>query len=369
MRVAVTHIVAADTHREQFEAVVALRDALPGRPQSVLALGGGELALSAADIRRAPCWLSAPATAGIALDHALGRGAPRVLHVWSLAAVPASIACLRRNWRNRAEAPRMVLDGSLSASAATWRRIRAAAFDLPDLTVLTRGEAQRKWLIGLGWPAVLVALLPTWPGGRASSCSAERIRERLDLAPEQRIVSLALPTTRESGAFAAAWATLLAHEVMPSIRLLAPAGPERRRIARLVEMSARSHVARFPEAGVPSMDILTAADVCVFLGDGAAAPDALARLSAAGRPTVALDCSANRAGLGDVDVALCDGTKKSAARALLALLERPTAMIRFASTDAAARRADFLRGYGALVASLAGDPHAEDGCVLGPGPP
>jgi glycosyltransferase involved in cell wall biosynthesis len=212
---------------------------------------------------------------------------PLILHAWSREAV---------DWTSsQAERVRAVL---LEVEPGDERDVLArqplAYAQAEQLSLVCRTEAVRRRLERAGAMADECVLIRDFvDAGELERARGSNARQRLGLEPTQTVVMVLPPASRRTGTFLAAWATLLLEKVRPDVRLLIPGGGrEEQRVRRLVRSSRHEHMARFAGAEWSLAELVTAADLAVYLPDGDAPVDGLAWAMAAGRPIVASDVPA-----------------------------------------------------------------------------
>jgi len=265
-----------------------------------------------------------------------------LLHAWSPAAARACVPLAGPGCRVVVEIE--TADAALASVLWPPSGRRAA---VP--TFICQTDFARRRVLQRGVPDDLCTVIrPTSapagiPNTRASAARAA-LRERLNLANGDFAILPLAPLTRQTGAFVAAWGTLLTEKIRPEVRLLLPPdGPERLRIHRLMESCRHEHVARFAPPGLPRADLLASADLAIYLPTGDAPQGALVAALASGCPLLAADVAPLREILTPGPCAwLCPPRSPAhAARGILAALEQPEESRRRASA-AQARAAEFF---------------------------
>lgn len=320
MLMSVTHIVASDTDAVQLETIAAHCNGASAYPQRTLFLGGGRPVTPLPSLKRVSAWLTCAPLAAFALRRALRDDHGGVLHIWSASAAPACLSYLRSALR-RGESWLLLVDATALPTPGLRRWMHESVFDLPEVRVVCGSTRQRDEFLALGWAECRLMLQPHLVDGAAPQGDVESARKRLGLTMADYVVAIAPPITHYAGAFTAAWAALLAHEVSPRVRLLIPSGPDTERIARLAETSRRAAMCRFVNCGSMA-EMLALADACIYLGDRAQRPDAVHAALCAKRPTILAKEIGEREALNGADIHECEPTPRVVARAILALSER-----------------------------------------------
>ncbi|MBU0638577.1 MAG: glycosyltransferase family 4 protein [Planctomycetes bacterium] len=273
---------------------------------------------------RAPfnqAWLATGALRALIEEHLRRTGADTaLLHAWDATALASSLPLAAPNHPLLAE----VESGSEVRVFARRYQSRPPeaplAFACPTTVALHR-------LAEVGVPPATCALVrPAVDFGAFNRADATRARQRLGLEDQHTAVLVLPPVTRETGAFAAVWGTLLLQHVRADVRIVVPTeGPEVRRIQRLATASRHDHVLRSPGWQLTLPELLAATDGAIYLPAGDAPTDSLAWAMASGRPIVASAVPAVTEFLRHGQNAwLCATASPSAvARCLLQVLEQP----------------------------------------------
>ncbi len=281
----IVHVVSSRCTAEQLRRLNVLRDGLTQWRHVVVQTGAGPLAAKLVGTRRghAPLPLRG-LREGVLLRQvqACSGNAQKniaVWHVWS----PDALDWLGFN---------CVADGRLFVEL--------------DYGVDVRRSAERAWAVGAAREIVFRCSdqsasneLERWgvmhaqrPVGRpvlevreAKTSDRAQLRRRLYLAPDDLAVLAVPPITSGSGAFTAAWATLLLEKVNPAARLvLSLHGEDAQRTARLVRACRHQWMVRYAGAEWTAAQLAAVCDVAAFLPDRPAPPHgALEVLSCGGR--------------------------------------------------------------------------------------
>jgi len=265
-----------------------------------------------------------------------------LLHAWSPAAARACVPLAGPRCRVlvEIEAADSVLASVLWPPSG--RRADVASF-------ICQTDFARRRVLQRGAPDDLCTVIrpaSVHAGNANSRAAASRaaLRERLRLSDDEFAILPLVPLTRRTGAFIAAWGTLLTEKIRPEVRLLLPAGDaEYRRIRSLIESCHHEHIVRLAPPDLARADLLAVADLATFLPAGDAPQAALADALALGCPVLAADVAPLREVLNPGPCArLCPPRSPAhAARGILAALEQPEDF-RLRAAAAQARAAEFF---------------------------
>lgn len=220
------------------------------------------------------------------LKRTLARSGARLLHAWSSEALAALVAA----WRD-ASAPAQPLLVDLDAPVCP----RLAGGVVPALNaggpwgvVAPSDAARRGWLAAGAAPERVALIRPAldFAALRPQDRTARRAALRLD---EDHVAVLVLPPVAHAlDSHHAVWGALLAERVDARIRLLVPgSGAAVRRAMRFVAGSNRQGHGRWPGDSLTIFELLSAADLCLYMPPGPAPMHAVAAALAAGKPIVA----------------------------------------------------------------------------------
>jgi len=273
--------------------------------------------------------------AAAALVRAVQIDAGFALHAWSPGAVRVCDLALRWGLRFGFRPAVVVVDVSAPRDAPGAAAAGRAAGNSLVRRFVCASEAVRRGLEAAGVPREGCVVIPALPDAEdALGPGRPAVRQRMGLGPRDVAVLLLPPVRPETGAFYAAWATLVVSKVRADVRLIVPgAGREVRRIEALLRSCGMSGVARFVGDQEESAALLAAADLALYLPAGDAPLGGVLRAMAAGVPIVASRGSAVMELLAEGRNAwLCaPGSPKAAAARMLQALE---------DADEARRRAE-----------------------------
>jgi glycosyltransferase involved in cell wall biosynthesis len=326
----VLHVVAGDTSPARLERLRVLYARPELARQRVVQLGSGTI--DCAGLGKVE-HLSAPFGVGRLATDRLRTMVPAaertILHIWSAKALSWVMPTAGIGKRYGAAAGRirdhLLMDVEVPFDfrrlARAISRLRSDAGPAFVCTTHTR----RRRLVAAGVPADnCVVIRDSVELTPIDAARRSDVRARLDVSPEHTTVLVLPPVLRETGAFVAAWATMLLAQVRPSVRLVVPeAGPEVDRVARLVESCRHQWMLRLTGGHYGPDELVAAADFAVYLPAGDAALSGVVWAMAAGRPIVASAVPATTELLTDGQNAwLCrPESPKDAARRLLQALE------------------------------------------------
>ncbi len=329
----VVHLVAADTPSERLPTLMSLLNQPGAPPQAVVALGGGRI-----DLGAKPCVerLHSPWPVAAARRLTLGRylrrrgflEKPLILHAWSVTAASWGRLLAAGHRPVLVEAP----PGEHTSRLARWAASGCVHLVCPSMTA-------RAELLAAGAPSThCVVIRPPVDGKRCSPDRRLVVRSRLNLTVRELAVLALPPLDRHTGAFVAAWGTMLLEKVRPEVRLVIPAdGREAERVRRLVAACRHEWMARFAPRDLELWDLLVACDVAIYLPTRNAPPSALAWAAAARRPVVAaaMPSVTELFAAGETAWLCPPQDPQQAARRLLHALEHPAQSRRLAEQAAA----------------------------------
>ncbi len=219
------------------------------------------------------------------LKRTLAHSGARLLHAWSSEALPALVAA----WRDAAAAAPLLLD----LDAPICRRLAGGLVPAlnaggPWGVAAPSDAARRTWLAAGASPERVALIRPALDF--AALCPQDRVALRAALRlDEDHVAALVLPpVTHAMDAHYAVWGALLAERVDARIRLLVPgSGAAVRRAMRFVAGSNRRSHGRWPGDSLTLFQLLSAADLCLYMPPGPAPMHAVAAALAAGKPIVA----------------------------------------------------------------------------------
>ncbi len=190
---------------------------------------------------------------------------------------------------------------------------------------LARTRFVRQRLLRAGAAPARVELVPI-RADRALLDTVDRsaLRKRLACDVDSPILTLLPPVRRETGAFVATWAALLAAQVDRDLRLLIPdEGREVQRLIRLAHASRHSHIVRLTGTEYSPAELMSAADIVLHVPTRPISPVGLAWALVAGRQIVASRMAPIDELLRDRGARLVPpNDPKATAQALLAALDR-----------------------------------------------
>lgn len=205
----------------------------------------------------------------LASRHAFESAAPaQVGWCWSASALRAEFQAY---WPTAAM-PRLIVSGELvhnddgaaliGRSAESWspEELRYVCEQPSTVAALRRLRAPAPACTSL--PRLIP--LPARPG----MARLAALRQELELDRSQRIVLLLPPISESSGAFIAAWGTLVVQKLIPAVRLVAPGiAAATSRIMRLAMAARQDSFVRFTGEDVALADLLALADVAVLCAE------------------------------------------------------------------------------------------------------
>jgi len=252
-------------------------------------------------------------------DRAGGFGGRCILHAWTPNAARRAAPLLRDSVRIVIE----VASTRVVPACVVWPRSGRMA-DVPWYVCPT--TMVRQALVQAGVPKDRCTILRP-AAGRFHSNSDQRARIRADvgLQPDQIAVLPLPPVTRESGAIWVAWASLLAANARPNVRLIVPSGNgEAERLWRLVRACRHEHVARRAPSRLTIAQLILISDVIAFLPAGDAPVDTLSWAAVSGRPLVVTALPSFGEILGNYPHAVScrPGCPADAARAILLAIDK-----------------------------------------------
>jgi glycosyltransferase involved in cell wall biosynthesis len=329
-RLNVLHLVAEDTPATRLETLEALcREPEVGRPR-VLYVGSGYInstGLSAVEHVPAPFGIGRLAVRR--LRRAIPAPDQTVLHVWSAKAVSwmvpavvsgADVALAGQHHRLFVDAEAPLDFRRLANSLSRLRSMATLGFVCPTRT------CQRR-LVAAGLPADECAVIrDSVDVADVDAARRPDVRPLLDLSPEHTVVLALPPVRRETGAFVAAWATMLLAQVRRDVRLIVPdGGREAGRVTRLVDSCRHRWLLRSAGPDLALCKLLAAADLAIYLPPGDAPLGGVLSALAAGRTIVASVAPVTTELLTDGRNAwLCrPNNPKDAAARMLQALENP----------------------------------------------
>lgn len=347
----IVHLVTAPLGtdaRRKLQLVQTLRDV---GTQHVYQLDVGPLAWPAATRVHMP--LPLDGWRAFALRRALRRRQlqppvrPLILHAWSTAVA---------RWARPLATTRQPLLVEWSPDEDPFTATTWACDGGPSFVCST--ERDREALVGRGAPATrCVTISPAAKMAPAGTRAA--LRAQLGLGPRDLAVVPVPPLTRSTGAFVAAWATLLLEKLRSEVRLVLPAaGAEADRVRRLVSACRHDWMLRVLTPDVPPESLLAAADVAVYLPPRAASVSGVLDALALRRPLVLSDIPAMRAlARGAAQVQFCaPNDPRAATRAITVALAEKDADVGSAAPTRGAESAalsDMLGQYRAVYENLA----------------
>lgn len=274
---------------ERAAALLALQSGVPASAAPrIVCLGRRPHSVAGLPLRqvRVPfrvSWLGARAVQQ-RLEAGDGRGSPAqaILHAWTPGALAACLPLVRRGVALLAEAESPSHVGSLARRSPMPEQNGSVAWIAPTAMV-------RRRLIEHGVRPDACALIRDAVDFAALRATRRgEVRAELNLPPDAIGLLASWPVDRGSGAFIAAWATLLVVNCGVGARLILPAdGGEVRRIERLMRCARHEHAACSATAQHTYGELLSATDVVLHLPDQDASTAGLAQAMAAGRPIVA----------------------------------------------------------------------------------
>jgi hypothetical protein len=204
-----------------------------------------------------------------------------VMHAWTPNAA-------RRSAMVIGEGQRMVIEVFSTRAVpgcVVWPR-SGRMTDVPRYVCPT--TAVRRALLRAGVPEeCCIVIRPAAEPIQVNLDRRAQLRADVGLEPDEIAVLPLPPVTRETGAIWVAWATLLAANVRPDVRLIVPDGDgEAERICRLVRACRHEHVARLARSGLKIAELISISDVIAFLPAEDAPVDTLYQAALSGRPLV-----------------------------------------------------------------------------------
>lgn len=290
----ILHIVARDTPSERLETLLALRARRDlARRQRVVQFGSApQLAPKLRDMQR----LLTPVGFGWLAGRSLGRLLPRdgraILHVWSGRALGWCLAQLQaalRTDRNPvAPAPTVVVDAEVTLDLRRLSAALTCASAVPVHAICPTLVARQRAIAAGVAPQRLTVIRDSVEFAALRPEQRRRIRSELALGEGESAVLMLAPLRRGTGGLYGVWATLLLHQLRPTVRLVVPGGGrEVQRLAYLVRTARHGHMARYPGTRWSLCELLIATDLAVYVPAGQAPVSTLAWAMAAARPIVA----------------------------------------------------------------------------------
>jgi hypothetical protein len=328
----VLHILASDCDALTCERLSGLLAAGPAGLGCVQ-IGGGQLVGVPGVMRLTPVLVGGLMRRGIRnwlAARARGRGV--ILHCWSEGAARVALPLIDPEGRGG-----VAIDGAIveAASGAAAERVATLVEDLAPARraiVVVPTDAAAACIRGKAGDYIVVRdAITAMPDERAADRGA--VRAAMNLHPEHDLILVLPPVERSSGAFLAAWATLLVEKIRPTVRLCVPGlGREVERVRHLVVSCQQREVLLTPGDRFSLAGLLIAADITLFLPAQDAPVGGLVRAMAAGSAVLASDVSAVREFVThETSGRLCSPTPRDAARELLRMLEDPAARARCAA--------------------------------------
>lgn len=336
-RPTIAHLVTADLAPESanhLHTLLTNRESLG--EQHVLLPGGGESPLPPdITVHRVHAPLGLLPLGRLHLQHRrrqfdlVGDGRPIIEHIWTANALRW---CEPDGYFTQAR----IIEASDIVRPAD---LRAAIARRPAHIVFRHDADERRWA-----PHAINLATSTIPPIVATANDQQRARTttraRLNLADQHIALLLLPPLPRTSNAYFAAWATLITQKLHPTIRLLVPkAGPNTRRIQRLVTACRHDFMTRTTPPATPLPNLLAASDICLSLPDSVTHVAAPLSALAACRPILASATLANwirhrLPGVPDGLIHSVDQPRnpEGIARTLTRLLDRPLARADVADT-------------------------------------
>ncbi len=290
----VLHALAADTPAARLETLRVLCARPEVGRQRVMYLGSGRIGcagLGAVERLTAPFGIGR--LAARRLRNAILATDRTVLHIWSAKAlkwtVPALVTCEHGGPTQPRVRHRLLVDAAAPLDvcrlASTLSRLRPEA----ALRLACPTETRRRRLVAAGLPVnECVLIRDSVDPAAIDAVRASDVRPRLGLLPEHSAALVLPPVLRGTGAFVAAWATMLAAQVRPDVRLIVPeAGREVDRVARLVDSCRHRWLLRLAGPDITLSELVAAADLAIYLPPGDAPLSGVLSAMAARRPIVA----------------------------------------------------------------------------------
>jgi glycosyltransferase involved in cell wall biosynthesis len=357
----VLHVIGPDCHPGASQTLEALLTGLPAG-QKLISIGSAPTGLShctSHNLTQACRWL--PVVGRWQLRRLVSRLAggpgdrPTILHVWIESLVPPLLRSAPRGL------PLVVQATQNQAARKIWHAGQAAA---RLLRWVCPTETLKALVIEHGLdPSCVVTIRESFDPSSLATMDRAALRQQCGLRPADNAIAVLGQLIGGSGAFLAAWAGMLAEKINANLRLILPEnGREAQQVRYLAACCRHEHMFFFAK-GLRTVELVSLADLAVYVPPGEAHLTDVMWAMAAGCPIVASDVPANREVLSAGQTAwMCrPGDPKDAARAILRALESPGTSRQYAeqAQQVAARvfsRQRMLAEYDRLYRELAEKP-------------
>lgn len=290
----VVHLVGGDTPSTRLETLRVLYTRPELGRQRVVQVGGGRVNREGlGTIGRVTTPFGVGWLARRSLQSVIPPAARVVLHIWSPRALesvmPAAQSHRRVEAVRGAADYRLLMDVELPFDFRRLARGFSWLWSDGTLRFVYPTETVRRRLLAVGVPPDgCVLIRDSVDFAAINRASSAEVRSRLELAAADTAVLILPPVLRETGALLATWGAMLLGQVRPEVRLVVPdGGREAGRVARLIESCGMGQMLRLASRRFSLPELLTAADLAVYLPAGDAPMSSVVWALASGTPLVA----------------------------------------------------------------------------------